>query len=60
MAVRIENDCVGCPQGCINCGLKRAKHYYCDRCKDEFETIYHFEGEELCIECIEELLHEVE
>ena len=60
MAVRIENDCVECPQGCIDCGLKRTKHYYCDRCKDEVEKIYHFEGEELCIDCIEPLLQEVE
>ena len=30
-----EDECVGCPQGCINCGRKRVPRYYCDRCGEE-------------------------
>ena len=30
-----EDDCVGCPTYCINCGRKHSPHYYCDECGDE-------------------------
>lgn len=56
---RIENDCVCCDLPCIDCGLKRAVHYYCDECKEE-ATLYEFEGQELCIGCIEEKLTKIE
>lgn len=55
---RIENDCVRCPT-CINCGAKQQEHFYCDECKEESD-IYHFEGEELCIECISKRLIKVD
>ena len=53
--VRSENDCVGCPQGCINCGLKAVKHYYCDECGEEIDPddAESFNGMDLCIECFE-------
>lgn len=40
-----ENDCVGCPQGCIGCGQDRTPHYYCDVCGEETD------GEDICEEC---------
>ncbi len=50
---RYENDCVGCPQGCINCGRKSVLHLYCDRCEEEVETLYTIDGnEELCEDCL--------
>lgn len=63
--VRIENDCGGCAVSaypCLgdSCPLRHSKHYYCDDCGDEVETLYRFEGEELCIDCIEKRLERVE
>lgn len=52
----IENDCVGCPQGCINCG--RNKNYEvieCDRCGNSEETMYEYETQELCEDCLFEV-----
>lgn len=60
--VKIENDCVGCPPemgcmggSCLNCNVK---HYYCDNCGCE-DKIYYFNGQELCLDCIEQELEEV-
>lgn len=63
MVVR-ENDCCGCaspgyPCIGISCELLRVPHFYCDRCGNE-DTLYWFEGEQLCIECIKDDLEEVE
>ena len=53
MAREWENNCVSCPQGCIHCG--REKDYeviYCDVCGESAETMYEFEGEDLCEACL--------
>lgn len=52
-----ENDCVGC-EVCVGCGRKRTLHIYCDKCGAE-DTIYYFDDEELCIDCIEDKLEKV-
>lgn len=57
MSVRYENDCVGC-EVCTGCGLKRVPHFYCDKCGWE-NDLWHFEGEELCIDCITSKLQKV-
>lgn len=52
---KIENECVGCPveMGCIgdSCPHKNVSRFYCDKCGEE-ETLYHYDGQELCIDCI--------
>lgn len=61
--VRIENDCCDCASGlypCTNCGLKHTKHYYCDICKDEVETLYKYDDKELCKYCVLKQLEVVE
>lgn len=52
-----ENDCVGCPQGCINCGLKKVKHWYCDECHEELneDNGANINGKDLCVDCIVKL-----
>lgn len=54
--MEIENDCVGCPQGCINCGRKHSRYFYCDDCGDcvEPDKLYIYDGEELCESCLVE------
>lgn len=61
--VKYEDECVGCPTelGCLGsaCPNRNVPHFYCDECKDEVETLYHYDGKELCLECIEKMLEKV-
>ena len=54
--IRYENECVGCPpeMGCLgeSCPNRNVMHLYCDKCKDDCEELYVFDGEELCEECL--------
>ena len=54
--IKYENECVGCPKemGCLGdgCSNRNVKHLYCDRCGDECDELYVFDGEELCEECL--------
>ena len=51
MGYEIENNCVGCPQGCIHCGRDRQEVWFCDECGDYTEELYEYEGKELCWAC---------
>lgn len=55
----VVDECVGCTSmglPCIGsgCSNRNITHYYCDRCKEEFEPeeLYQYENEEVCSECI--------
>ena len=58
----VENECVDCPRemGCLgeSCPNMNVPHFYCDKCKEE-ETLYHYDDEQLCINCIKERLEKV-
>lgn len=58
--VKLENECVDCGQPCLgnSCPHRNVPHFYCDECGEE-ETLYEFDGEELCINCIIDRLDEV-
>ena len=61
---RVENECCGCATEnypCLgnSCPRRNVKRFYCDKCREE-RTLYHFEGEELCISCIIDRLEVVE
>lgn len=57
------SECVGCPSdlGCIYeaCPYYKVTRYYCDECEAETE-LYHFDGQELCADCILDRLDKVE
>jgi hypothetical protein len=57
----IENECVDCGLPCIGnaCPYRNVARFYCDECNEETE-IYYFDGQELCIDCIEKKLQKVE
>lgn len=59
--VKYENDCVDCGLPCHGsaCSLRRVPHFYCDECHEESDT-FHFDGQELCLGCIEQRLDKVE
>lgn len=62
--VRVENHCCGCavpgyPCMGASCPLLKVEVHYCDNCNEETQ-LYHYEGSELCIDCIEERLEKVE
>lgn len=58
--IQKENDCVDCGLPCLGnaCSYINVKHYYCDECGNE-DTLYHFDGYELCIDCIKDRLEVV-
>ena len=62
MAIKYIDECVGCPpeMGCLGsaCPNIHIPCYYCDDCGEETD-LYYFEGEELCINCIEHKLERV-
>lgn len=62
MGYEIDNDCVGCPQGCVHCGRDvDRKIYFCDECGTTIgygEDLYIYEGEELCWECYKSMFNE--
>lgn len=60
MAVFYEDNCVGCPQGCISCGRKHQLVFECDGCGEQGSTLYEFDGEQLCAECVLDRLAIVE
>lgn len=59
--IRRENECVDCGLPCMgsSCPNRNVIRIYCDKCGEEGK-IYHYDGEHLCISCIEESLQEVE
>lgn len=55
MAKIIENNCVGCPQGCIHCGRKEEEVIICDICEDFAE--FRYEDTDYCEDCFEDVLN---
>ena len=60
--IRIESECVDCGLPCLHetCPNYKVVIYECDCCGDEVWDLYHFNGQELCIDCIEHQLEMVE
>lgn len=58
---KVESGCVNCGLPCLgrDCPNYEETHYYCDKCGEE-TTLYYYDGEELCADCILESLEKVE
>ena len=61
---RITNECCDCaspsyPCRGASCPNRNVTRFYCDKCKSE-TTLYEYDGDELCIDCIEKKLDKVE
>lgn len=56
MARVVDNDCVGCPQGCIHCGRGDYEYYECDGCDDKStlndDTLYRDGDKHYCLACL--------
>ena len=62
--ITYEDECVGCSAGlgCMGsaCPNRNVPHLYCDKCKEEVDNLYEYEGEQVCVDCILESLDKVE
>lgn len=50
------NECVGCPQGCINCGRKHVEVRVCDWCGVVDELFYNVDEEDVCEDCLKDYI----
>lgn len=62
MGFRIEDNCVDCGNGCINCGRRHESVFFCDKCDDYadmWNPLYVTDnGEELCWDCYKSMFNE--
>lgn len=62
MAIRWESGCVDCGLPCIGnaCRYYRVKILECDDCGEEVDTLYQYDSDELCADCVLKRLEVVE
>jgi hypothetical protein len=60
--IRVESDCVDCGLPCQYeaCPHYKVVRYICDDCDYEVDDLFLFDGQELCIDCVEPRLERVE
>ena len=56
--IKYENDCVSCALPCtgFRCPNFCVPHYYCDKCGMEAENLFQYDNEELCQDCLLEII----
>ena len=62
--ITYEDECCGCATEnypCMGsaCPYRNVPHLYCDKCKEEVDTLYEYEGDQVCIDCIVKSLKKV-
>lgn len=59
--VKTENECCDCGLPCTyeSCQYWAVTRLYCDECEEE-NQLYWFDGQQLCLDCIEARLERVE
>lgn len=63
--IEYQDNCVGCSTifgSCLGAGCPHRHEavLICDKCGDEAEKLYEYEGEQLCKDCLLESVPEVE
>lgn len=60
--VKTENNCLMCGLPCLGsgCPYRNVKHCYCDKCGDDVETLYEYNGKQLCKYCVLDELPQVD
>lgn len=61
---RVEDECVGCtslglPCMGLGCPNRNVTRLYCDKCDEEVDVLYEYEGQELCEECLLEIVPKI-
>ena len=63
MGIKYEDYCVGCPPelGCLGkyCKYRDVPVWFCDKCEEETDELFEYEGQELCKECLLETVPRV-
>lgn len=53
---KYEDECVSCGLPCLgsSCPNRNVPHYYCDKCKQEFEAdeLFITDDGDLCLDCL--------
>lgn len=66
MAIKYEDECVGCPSemGCLGdrCPYMNVPHFTCDECNEDFDSdeLYDYEGLMLCRDCLLEVVPKID
>lgn len=60
--ITVESDCYDCELPCLyeSCPHYRVTRYYCDKCYENVDELYIFNGEQLCKDCVLKQLERVE
>ena len=56
--ITTENNCVYCPQGCIDCGRRNQEVIKCDGNHCDNYAKYSIDGEDYCEDCARKLMQE--
>lgn len=56
------NECVDCGLPCIyeSCPYYKVEHFQCDFCGEEEVVLYHYDGYEICKDCLINQFEEAE
>lgn len=65
MAREIRNDCCDCAAPgypCLgsHCPRRNVEYLVCDKCRNDADCLYEYEGKELCEECLLEQFTKIE
>jgi hypothetical protein len=55
---KIVDNCVGCPDGCRNCGRREQRIQVCDICEDN-PPKFNFDGDRICEYCLKQYLEDI-